>query len=61
MPPFSGGVSINHSHGKRDKRGKRRKKSAKYLRIYAGPQRGKYVHVAIMEAILGRELVWVKA
>lgn len=30
--------------------------SGKYLRICAGPQRGKYVHQLVAEALLGREL-----
>jgi hypothetical protein len=56
MPPFNGGVSVNHSHGKLDRDGKPRKKPARYLRVQAGPQRGRYVHDLIMEAVLGREL-----
>lgn len=56
MPPFSGGVSVNYSHGRRNKSGELREKPAKYLRVQAGPQRGRYVHDLIMEAKLGREL-----
>ena len=56
MPPFKNGVTVNYSHGKRDKNGKRRKKPARYLMIKAGPQRGQYVHDVIMEAVLGRKL-----
>lgn len=55
-PPFGGGVSVNYSHGKIGRDGKPRRKPTKYLRVRSGPQRGKYVHDLIMEAILGREL-----
>lgn len=55
-PPFSGGVSVNYSHGRRNKDGELRENPARYLIIRAGPQRGKYVHDLIMEAKLGREL-----
>lgn len=42
---FTGGVSVNRS-----------KKRPPYLRISAGPLRGKYVHTLIAEAKLGRKL-----
>jgi len=42
---FTGGVSINRS-----------KKRPPYLRISAGPLRGKYVHTIVAEAKLGRKL-----
>lgn len=45
---FKHGVGINRTH----KNGK----VARYLRISAGPLRGKYVHTLIMEAKLGRKL-----
>lgn len=56
MPPFNGGISVNYPHGKNGLDGKPRKKPAKYLMVKAGPQRGRYVHDLIMEAILGRPL-----
>jgi hypothetical protein len=55
-PSFSGGVSVNYPHGKTGTNGKPRKKPTRYLRVQAGPQRGKYVHDLIMEAVLGRGL-----
>src|SRR6185437_15159882 len=42
---FTGGVSINKS-----------KKRPPYLRISAGPLRGKYVHTLVAEAKIGRKL-----
>lgn len=42
---FTGGVSVNRS-----------KKRPPYLRISAGPLRGKYVHRIVAEAKLGRKL-----
>ena len=42
---FSGGVSVNRS-----------KKRPPYLRISAGPLRGKYVHTVVVEAKIGRKL-----
>lgn len=46
MPRFKFGTHVNTCNDK-----KRR-----YLRISAGPQRGKYVHDLILEAKLGRRL-----
>ena len=48
MPRPGDGVAINTitRHGK----------SIRYLRVTSGPQRGRYVHQLVAEAILGREL-----
>lgn len=54
MPKFTSGTRLSYPKGKTRKDGGERKQ--KYLRISAGPQRGTYVHVAIMEAVLGRKL-----
>lgn len=43
---FTGGVSVNRS-----------KKRPPYLRISAGPLRGKYVHTLVAEAKIGRKLL----
>lgn len=43
---FTGGVSVNRS-----------KKRPPYLRISAGPLRGKYVHTIVAEAKIGRLLL----
>lgn len=51
MPPFKNGVSINKIR-KRKGNGTLQK----YLRITAGPQRGKYVHRLIVAARIGRDL-----
>ena len=56
MAAFSGGVSVAYPHGKNGPDGKPRAKPAKYLIVKAGPQRDKYVHDLIMEAVLGRPL-----
>jgi hypothetical protein len=45
---------VSYPHGKKRQDGKPREK--KYIRISAGPQRGKYVHDLIAEAKLGRPL-----
>src|SRR5689334_9385820 len=57
LPPmrFRSGTVVVQPHGKHRRNGAK-SEATKYLRISAGPQRGKYVHVAIMEAVLGREL-----
>lgn len=57
MPPFKYGTKINYKHGLKGKDGKLREKPAKYLRISAGPMRGRYVHDVVMEAKLGRKLI----
>ena len=49
------GIYVATPHGKTRKDGKARK-GAKYLRITAGPQRGRYVHDLIAEARMGRLL-----
>jgi hypothetical protein len=46
VPSFKGGVYVNKCNDK----------SRKYLRISAGPQRGRYVHDLVLEAKIGREL-----
>lgn len=50
MPAFSHGTSLNtlrrHTSGKQEQ----------YLRIKAGPQRDRYVHQLVAEALLGRPL-----
>lgn len=56
MPPFKFGVKVHYSHGRKTKKGGKRKKPAKYLRVSAGPQRGAYVHDLIVEAKRGRKL-----
>jgi len=43
---FSGGVSVNKMHYE-----------VRYLRIKAGPQRDKYVHILVAEAKIGRKLL----
>lgn len=48
MPAFKGGVSVNAIE--------RAGLEVKYLRITAGPQRGRYVHQLVAEAKLGRAL-----
>jgi HNH endonuclease len=54
VPPFKDGTKLAYPHGRTRRDGKLR--PTKYLRITAGPQRGKYVHDLIAEARLGREL-----
>jgi hypothetical protein len=49
MPPFKDGVAVNTIE--------RAGLEIKYLRITAGPQRGRYVHQVVMEGILGRPLL----
>jgi hypothetical protein len=46
VPRFKGGVSVNKCNDD----------TRRYLRITAGPQRGRYVHDLILEAKLGRPL-----
>ena len=46
MPPFKDGTYINRVNGHKCER----------IRISAGPQRGKYVDVLVLEAKLGRPL-----
>lgn len=48
MPAFKDGVAVNTIE--------RAGLEIKYLRITAGPQRGRYVHQIVMEAMLGRPL-----
>lgn len=48
MPPFKNGVAVNTIE--------RAGLEVKYLRITAGPQRGRYVHQVVMEAMLRRAL-----
>ncbi len=48
VPPFKDGTSINTI----DRAGL----VQQYIRITAGPQRGKYVHTLVAEAKLGRKL-----
>lgn len=50
MAAFRGGVTVNYTNRTR---GRRR---TPYLRISAGPLRGKYVHELVAEAMLGRPL-----
>jgi hypothetical protein len=44
---FKGGISVNKCNDE----------TRKYLRITAGPQRGRYVHDLILEAKLNRKLL----
>lgn len=46
MPTFKNGTHINKCNDP----------ARKYLRISAGPQRGRYVHDLILEAKIGRRL-----
>jgi hypothetical protein len=48
VPKFAGGTSVNTIE--------RAGLEQKYLRITAGPQRGRYVHQIVAEAKLGRPL-----
>jgi hypothetical protein len=48
MPPFTNGTALNTIE--------RCGLEVKYLRVTAGPQRGRYVHQLVMEAKLGRPL-----
>lgn len=48
---FKGGVVVNYTN-----RGVKGGPRTPYLRISAGPLRGKYVHVLVAEAMLGRPL-----
>lgn len=51
MPAFRDGTRVNICKRQKDGR------ELKYLRISAGPQRGKYVHQIVAEAMLGRALL----
>lgn len=49
MPPFRGGTSVNVIE--------RCGLEIKYLRVKSGPQRDRYVHQLVAEAMLGRPLL----
>lgn len=48
-PVFKNGVYVNRPNGKSSRKA--------YLRVCAGPQRGRYVHDLILEAKIGRKLL----
>ena len=52
MPPFKNGTTVNYTNTSL----RRGKLNTPYLRISAGPLRGKYVHELVAEAMLGRPL-----